>query len=523
MTCETGEGSPRSLQVEATQQSRAVCLSPTEILSGSFEGRVRKSIEGASAVQGNDGILVPAMSDEEDVVPPVVDGMLQRQRKKASFVESADAVPAADARDDRDDDGAVVFEDGGGEARDLRLPPGVPTPSKEMVRKHRASGHCPYRAWCAHCISGAANAPAHRARLAEPVGAVPELHSDYGFFRDKKGDKQNTVTVLVTKDRKSGGVSATVVPKKGVGGGFAVSQYIREIKKFGHHHKILMRSDGENAIKDLLNRVSTLRASETLQAETVLENSPAGDSKANGRAERAVQSVEKQVRVLKLAVEEHLGKFSVRHACFPWLVLHAADVLTKFLVHPDGVTSYERIKGRPHSGTMFEFGQCILYKASAKVQGGNMEPRWAKGLWLGKRFSTEEHVVATAGGIVIRSGAVRLHPEIEYDSHLFDSLVGLPWDPAGKGSDLTPDEVREHVQDLPRIQTPRQEADHYPRVRRALISKAYVERFGPTPGCAKCRAIANNDMGALKRARSCVSCSDGGSDGAGSGPGEGFG
>ena len=464
MTCGSGEGSPTPTQVKATRESTAVCLSPS------------------SAVRGDSEILAPVMSDDEEVVPPVEDPILQRMRKKADFAENVSEIPAVDAGEDRDDDGAVVFEGGSGEACDLRLPPGVPTPSKEMVRKHRASGHCPYRAWCAHCISGAANAPAHRARLSEPVGTVPELHSDYGFFRDKRGDKENTVTVLVTKDRKSGGVSATVVPKKGVGGGYAVSQYIRDIKKFGHHHKILIRSDGEHAIRDLLSRVSALRASETLQAETVMEQSPAGDSKANGRAERAVQSIEKQVRVLKLAVEEHMGKFGVKHKCFPWLVLHAADVLTKFLVHPDGVTSYERIKGRPYSGTMFEFGQCILYKASAKVQGGNMEPRWAKGLWLGKRFSTEEHVVSTVDGIIIRSGAVRPHPDLEYDSLLFDGLVGLPWDPSGKGSEQSSEEVREHLGDLPRVQIPRMESERFPKVRRAIISKAYVERFGPTPG-----------------------------------------
>ena len=136
------------------------------------------------------------------------------------------------------------------------MPPGVPVPSREMVRKHRASGHCPFRAWCSHCVSGAANAPAHRARCEQPVGEVPELHSDYGFFRDRKGNKTNTVTVLVTKDRKSGGVSANVVPKKGAGGGYAVRQYIRDVRKFGHHHKVVIRSDGEHAIKDLLNKVA---------------------------------------------------------------------------------------------------------------------------------------------------------------------------------------------------------------------------------------------------------------------------
>ena len=64
---------------------------------------------------------------------------------------------------DPDEDGAVCF-DAPGEAPHLqiRVPPDVPVPSAEMVRRHKASGHCPYRPWCEHCVRGAANQPAHR-------------------------------------------------------------------------------------------------------------------------------------------------------------------------------------------------------------------------------------------------------------------------------------------------------------------------------------------------------------------------
>ena len=101
-----------------------------------------------------------------------------------------------------------------------------------MIRRHKASGHCPYRPWCSCCVSGAANLPAHGPR-SEPIGDVPELHCDYAFFRDKKGDTLNTVTVLVGKERQNGGVSAHVVPKKGSGGGFRVKQVDRDLRKFG--------------------------------------------------------------------------------------------------------------------------------------------------------------------------------------------------------------------------------------------------------------------------------------------------
>ena len=63
------------------------------------------------------------------------------------------------------------------------------------------------------------------------------------------------MSVMVAKDRTSTAVSADVVPQKGVGGAFAPKQLDRVIKRFGHHGKVVLKSDGEPAIKVLLNRV----------------------------------------------------------------------------------------------------------------------------------------------------------------------------------------------------------------------------------------------------------------------------
>ena len=90
--------------------------------------------------------------------------------------------------------------------------------------------------------------------------------------------------------------------------------------------------------------------------------------------------MEKQTRVPKIATEESLGKFSVKHPGFTWLVEHAADVLTKLNVGVDGMTAYEKIKGRAYSGMTMEFGLAVLYKNSAKVEGGVMQPRCSKGV-----------------------------------------------------------------------------------------------------------------------------------------------
>ena len=63
-----------------------------------------------------------------------------------------------------------------------------------------------------------------------PLMSVPDLHSEYVLFRNTKGDKQNTITALVTRDRQSSRVCANAVPRKGVGGGYAVKQYLRDIR-----------------------------------------------------------------------------------------------------------------------------------------------------------------------------------------------------------------------------------------------------------------------------------------------------
>ena len=68
-----------------------------------------------------------------------------------------------------------------------------------------------------------------------------------------------------------------------------MKQYDRDIKKFGYRSKITLRSDGEPAIRDLLDKVAAMRAS-----ETVTEHTPKGDSRANGCAEREGSPVDRE-------------------------------------------------------------------------------------------------------------------------------------------------------------------------------------------------------------------------------------
>ena len=133
------------------------------------------------------------------------------------------------------------------------------------------------------------------------VLSVLELHCDYCFPQDSVGGDH--AVVLVAGDRKTRMTGSHMVPVNGGDHEWFAEQLTRDILKLGSQGDVTLRSDQEPAIVDLLKRVAKLGGVE----RTFLEQSLVGDSRANGVAERAVQSVEKMVRMHKLAFENRIG------------------------------------------------------------------------------------------------------------------------------------------------------------------------------------------------------------------------
>ena len=92
--------------------------------------------------------------------------------------------------------------------------------------------------------------------------------------------------------------------------------------------------------------------------ETVLENSPVGDSKANGVAERAVQAFGEQFRVIREGLQQRLQvRIPGNHPLTSWMTEHSADLLNKYQCGEDGRTAYRRWKGKDFQGQVVEFGE----------------------------------------------------------------------------------------------------------------------------------------------------------------------
>ena len=126
---------------------------------------------------------------------------------------------------------------------------------------------------------------------------------------------------------------AHVVPMKGADMEWVTEQAARDLLRFGIQGDVILKSDQEPATVDVLKEISKLRG----LRRTMIEASPVGDSKSNGVAERAVQSMEKLTRVHKLAIETRIKeKLSVRHPLYAWLVEFCADLYNRFQVGSDG-------------------------------------------------------------------------------------------------------------------------------------------------------------------------------------------
>ena len=119
--------------------------------------------------------------------------------------------------------------------------------------------------------------------------------------------------VLVGKDRFKKLVFAHAVPYKGADVEWLVDQVVRDLYRFGIRGDVTLKSDQEEAIKTVLEQVADRRG---LAGRTILEHSPVADSKGNGVAERAVQSIESMTRTLKLDLEARIHEeLSVTTPC----------------------------------------------------------------------------------------------------------------------------------------------------------------------------------------------------------------
>ena len=137
-----------------------------------------------------------------------------------------------------------------------------------------------------------------------------------------------------------------------------------------------VRMDQESSLSDLFRAVAKERGS----ARTVLIHAARSDSKGNGQAEKAVQSIEEMVRTLLIDLEQRCGEeLSVHDSFFLWLIEHACDLLNRYKVRKGNKTAWEYLTGEPYTGEIYQFGTPVMHRVSGPVQGGVIAKRWDLG------------------------------------------------------------------------------------------------------------------------------------------------
>ena len=165
---------------------------------------------------------------------------------------------------------------------------------------------------------------------------------------------------------------STLAPSKS-SGEFVANRVLAFLKECGcEAGDIIIKADQEPAVVALLEKVARSRVEKGNVGRTMIEHSNKYCSKSNGIVERAIRSVEEQMRTMRSALEARLGvKWDCDHAVWAWMAEYASYLLNRFEVGHDGKTSYERCKGKRAKVLGLEFGESVWWKR--RLEGGDWE------------------------------------------------------------------------------------------------------------------------------------------------------
>ena len=347
-------------------------------------------------------------SDTNDVI---INGMLYMSWNMDSGLYSNDFDGMAEGE---------YIEENGMEASLSRPSPTLP--SKEEVDDHNRT-HLPYRDWCGPCVAAKAIDGQHATGASDAhEPQVDTIAIDYGFLGTD--DSDDLIPVLVVKDRKSKAIFSHPVTAKGCSCEWAIDRLIKDIEGLGIR-KCILKSDQEPAILAYKRAVIQKR-----EHETIPENVPVEESRANGLVENAVRQAFAQARTLKAALDKGLGKkIPAEATILLWLIEYSGVLLSRYSVGRDGLTAYRRIKGKKCGKPIAEFGESIFFRKRKKTKGKlqKLEPKWESGIFVGIDGRSGELLIGTGSG-VFKSHSFRRKPmEDRWGYDAAASIKGTPW------------------------------------------------------------------------------------------------
>ena len=242
----------------------------------------------------------------------------------------------------------------------------------------------------------------------------------------------------------------------------------------------MLKCDNEPAIVAVLREaLKAIRIDGVEQA--MEEHPPPHDSQANGKVESAVKAVRGMTRTLQVALEDQLkSKIPTTHAVMYWLVSHAADVLTWRIRGIDGLTAYQRARGKPFTYKLIAFGERCNFKFNSKAPIGESD-RWNLGIYVGRDKLNGQHILFNPRSAEIcRARTIMRLPNAQ--KWCRESVAKISATPFQLHIDQGPEVVFQDKKVDAEAEAPKEAK----LSRRVYTRKLDYEMFGYTSGCPRC-------------------------------------
>ena len=298
-------------------------------------------------------------------------------------------------------------------------------PSDDQVKLHMLT-HLPYADWCSSCVAAKGRPPRHErlpTRLQERE--TPVLSFDFCYTgktcETAAHDDASKLVALVAHDSHSG--SITCIPMRSKDDAkHAVRELVKYLQYLGHGNVCLMtdQEPAAIAIQNLLQRTW-----QHLGFRAVIENAKLLDHGGNAWAEKSIDLIRSQAKVLLRQLSENIGhEIPAKHPLFSWAFCHAAWLLDRFNFRAN-TTAYQLIRGHSYRGNVCQWGEPVMCFVgdSTKRKG---DAKWKPGVMLTKSVTNDMFVVHCEGNVKLTRSVKSIFTDWSEHIAIYRSLVTQP-------------------------------------------------------------------------------------------------
>ena len=235
------------------------------------------------------------------------------------------------------------------EARRASGRPQPTQPTRQEMEEH-ALTHMPYRSWCPICVKAKGKQDAYKQQQTKQ----PVIQIDFAYL--KTTTDEQSLAVLTAVDVQSQLCMALAVPDKAIQHDYMIKSLSSFTLECGRTNGIIQCGN-----EPTLKTVATGAAAKI--GNITVRQTPTYSSNSQGSVERFHRTLFGQVKSLREQVKASYSNHMIHnnHPLMPWMIRRAAWLINRYLVHSDGLTSYQRRWERDYKHAICEFGETVLY------------------------------------------------------------------------------------------------------------------------------------------------------------------